>query len=287
MASPIRMGGGGSSSSSLAVQQWNAVNQVFQQEGVPTGIWQSIAVAEGNNAAAVGDHNTSFGLFQDHIGGQLPQSWASSAQRGQGPAFNPVDNAKAALPAIAQAYKQGRAMGFRGVKLAQYTASHSGHPGFAPAGVLETSATASEGAVVASAYTRWGNSQHLFQASNGSASRAGGSSSPAVGGNPYLRGRFPNMQTTGGGPAANTGQSNPVASQTSWGSFLTELHRVETFNPPASGVPVLDWGHLAQHDLVTIGFRTMMTVIGLVILVLGMMAVLSISPSKMIGGMMG
>ena len=141
--------------------RWNQIAQVFKQEGIPVNVWQPIALAEGGgviNPNAVGDNNTSFGELQLHIGGQLPPSWAASAKRGYGPAFNPTDNAIVGSIDIAKAYKQGLKLGYRGLKLTQYVASHSGHPAFLPKTVLENSATMPEATAIANYYKKYGNS---------------------------------------------------------------------------------------------------------------------------------
>ena len=110
---------------------WDMVNQVFQGQvaPVPPAIWQPIAAAEsGGNIYALGDKGTSLGLFQLHEGGQLPRSWYPPSKQ----AFNPIANAKVAAPPISKAYKAGVKRGYTGSALAIYTAEHSGHPGTLP-----------------------------------------------------------------------------------------------------------------------------------------------------------
>ena len=139
---------------------WKQVATPFQQEGVPVSVWQPIALAEGGgriNPFAVGDNNTSFGVFQLHKGGQLPASWVASAQEGYGPAYNPFDNSAAASVAINQAYRQGLKLGYHGLKLTEYVASHSGHPTNLPANVFGNSASQTEQNAVAKWYAKYGS----------------------------------------------------------------------------------------------------------------------------------
>lgn len=101
---------------------FSGVNNVFATEGVPTSIWESIAGAEsGLNPSAVGRH--SVGLFQ--LNRYTGQGRGYSVQQLE----NPLLNASIASKYIAPAYQQGLSEGFSGAALAQYTATHSGHPG--------------------------------------------------------------------------------------------------------------------------------------------------------------
>lgn len=114
---------------------YTAVSRIFANEGVPISDWTAIAKTEsGLNPAKINyadPNGGSYGLFQENLGGE------GFAYRNNPQALlNPITNAKIASPTIAKAYKQGYAEGFRGAQLAEYTATHSGHPGFAPAGSI-------------------------------------------------------------------------------------------------------------------------------------------------------
>ena len=92
--------------------------------GIPTWLALDIAQMEsGMNPKAVGDHGTSFGLFQLHKGGQL-----GNLSRQQ--AFNPATNASVGLSAVRQGYLAGVRHGYTGQTLLDYTATHSGHPDY-------------------------------------------------------------------------------------------------------------------------------------------------------------
>lgn len=101
---------------------------------MPTAVWEAIALTEsGLNPSATNlkDPGGSYGLFQDNRG-----------PGGQGAGvpvkalLNPVVNAQISAPSISAAYQQAKYFGLTGNMAAMYTATHSGHPGFAPAGQL-------------------------------------------------------------------------------------------------------------------------------------------------------
>lgn len=124
-----------------------AVTSVAQQYGVPAGIWQDVAYVEsGYNTNAVGDNGTSFGLFQLHIGGQLPAQYNSNPQA----VFDPSLNAKIAMPAISQAWNNLKGS-FNPNSAAwwQQFAAQSGHPGGSPG----NSATVNEAAKLQANYS--------------------------------------------------------------------------------------------------------------------------------------
>lgn len=74
------------------------VSPIAKQYGVPDLVWKSIIQVEsGYNPRAVGDHGTSFGLFQLHRGGQLGNLTPEQA-------YDPKTNAQTAMPAIAKAW---------------------------------------------------------------------------------------------------------------------------------------------------------------------------------------
>ena len=122
----------------MAIPSWySGVNQIFSEGSpqVPAADWLSIVMPEsGGNANAVNlkdPNGGSYGLFQDNLGGQ------GAAYRSNPTALlNPITSAKVSAPAIRQAYAQGLGYGYVGSKLAAYTATHSGHPGYAPAGSI-------------------------------------------------------------------------------------------------------------------------------------------------------
>ena len=76
------------------------ITQVAEQQGVPPALAIATAQQEsGLNPYAVGDHGTSFGLYQLHQGGELPQGWT------QQQAEDPQANAQVALSHMAQVYQ--------------------------------------------------------------------------------------------------------------------------------------------------------------------------------------
>lgn len=112
---------------------FEGVSTVFNRQGVPVAGWEPIVMAEsGGNPGAV-NHSApggAYGLFQ------LERFFGQGGYYPKSTLVNPVDNAEIASPAIVRAYKQGKRYGFAGRALAVYTATHSGHPGDAPAGML-------------------------------------------------------------------------------------------------------------------------------------------------------
>ena len=111
------------------IQQGN-IDAIAIQYGVPTSIWEDIATVEsGNNPQAVGDNGTSFGLFQLHIGGQLPAQYNDNPTA----VFDPVLNAKIAMPSIASAWNNLKSSFNPSSTLWwQQFAAQSGHPGGTP-----------------------------------------------------------------------------------------------------------------------------------------------------------
>lgn len=111
------------------VQQGN-IDAIAIQYGIPTSIWQDIATVEsGNNPQAIGDNGTSFGLFQLHIGGQLPAQYNNNPTA----VFDPVLNAQIAMPSIATAWNNLKSSFNPSSTLWwQQFAAQSGHPGGTP-----------------------------------------------------------------------------------------------------------------------------------------------------------
>ena len=108
---------------------YSDVNPVAQKYGVPTWLWEDIASVEsGFNPKAVGDNGTSFGLFQLHIGGQLPAQYNNNPQ----PVFDPTLNANIAMPAIASAWSSLGSSFSNTLQWWEQFAAASGHPGGSP-----------------------------------------------------------------------------------------------------------------------------------------------------------
>lgn len=113
-----------------------------------------MAESKGNpNAINWADPGGSVGLFQLNRG--LGQGKGYTLAQLQ----NPIKNAELAAPSIAKAYRQAQLYGFRGNLGAVYTATHSGHPGYAPKGKIYPSPSApsyktfiTEGKAVAAYY---------------------------------------------------------------------------------------------------------------------------------------
>lgn len=122
----------------MAIPSWYAsVSQIFSEGSpqVPSADWLSIAMAEsGGRPGAVNlkdPNGGSYGLFQDNLGGQ-----GAAYRNNPSALLNPVTSARVSAPAIRKAYAEGLGYGYVGSKLAAYTATHSGHPGYAPAGSI-------------------------------------------------------------------------------------------------------------------------------------------------------
>lgn len=122
----------------MAMPSWfSGVSQIFNegQPQVPSADWLSIAMAEsGGNPGAINakdPYGGSYGLFQDNLGSQ------GAAYRSNPSALlNPLVSARASAPAIRKGYAEGLSYGYSGSALAAYTATHSGHPGYAPRGSI-------------------------------------------------------------------------------------------------------------------------------------------------------
>ena len=119
----------------MAAPVWmDSVNSVFSRKGVPASIWESIGLAEsGLNPSSINtnDPGGSYGLFQLNRG-----PFGQGRNYDPSTLLDPAMNATIAAPAIARAYQEGVYLGFRGSRLAIYTATHSGHPLTAPKGQL-------------------------------------------------------------------------------------------------------------------------------------------------------
>lgn len=109
---------------------YGPVEAVAVQYGIPASLWEDIAYVEsGYNPSAVGDNGTSFGLFQLHIGGQLPAQYNSNPSA----VYDPTLNAQIAMPSIAKAWNNLKGS-FNATSPSwwQNFAAQSGHPGGSP-----------------------------------------------------------------------------------------------------------------------------------------------------------
>lgn len=119
------------------------VDPIAQRYGVPSQLWETVVQVEsGFNPQAVGDNGTSYGLFQLHIGGQLPAYYNTHPQDAE----NPSTNAQLAMPALARAWSSLKnsagapdtSGGFGGsgsLSWWEQFAAQSGHPGYPVGGV--------------------------------------------------------------------------------------------------------------------------------------------------------
>jgi soluble lytic murein transglycosylase-like protein len=136
----------------------NSISSIFQQTNVPSPIWESIAQTESSfNPNAIGDNNTSFGLFQLHVGGQAPAGVPTSQL------LNPVTNASYAAPAISSAWNTLGGSFNDSLSWWEQFAVASGHPG----GSLSNSATISEAQQLKSNYDAIASGQQFAETSYG------------------------------------------------------------------------------------------------------------------------
>lgn len=93
------------------------------KENIPAWVLGDIIAVESDfNPSLVGDNGTSFGLLQEHYGGQADGHT-------QAELLNPQSNLDIGTPPIAKAYRDGVAGGITDrVQLLQYVANNSGHP---------------------------------------------------------------------------------------------------------------------------------------------------------------
>lgn len=102
---------------------FDQVKSIADQYGVPSGVWYPIMVAESNgNPSAVGDNGKSIGLFQLNTAGGQGSGYAPATL------YDPVVNARIAMPAIAEAYYAVKGK-YTGAELTAQVAARSGHPG--------------------------------------------------------------------------------------------------------------------------------------------------------------
>lgn len=104
------------------------IDSTANKYGVDPWIAEDIAKLESNfKPNAVGDNGTSFGLYQLHWGGQGTGYTSSQLE-------NPQTNATIGISNMSSAYKKGVKAGLSGYALLDYTATHSGHPGYGGVG---------------------------------------------------------------------------------------------------------------------------------------------------------
>ena len=117
------------------------VSSIAQQYGVPAGIWQDVAFVEsGYNPTAIGDHGTSFGLFQLHLGGQADTALSQGFSTQD--LLDPTINAKFGMPSIARAWSNLKStFNPNDINWWEQFAAQSGHPGGSPGNAV-TDATA-------------------------------------------------------------------------------------------------------------------------------------------------
>ena len=126
----------------------SAIETITKQYDVPVPLISAIIEVEsGWNQNALGDNGTSYGLFQLHIGGQAD----TAIKDGHKPTdlFDPVLNARYAMPSIAQAWDKLKAT----FQVNNFTwwldfAAQSGHPG----GSRTDPATINEATLLQSVY---------------------------------------------------------------------------------------------------------------------------------------
>ncbi|MHB1669079.1 lysozyme family protein [Thiomonas sp.] len=228
------------------------VGAVFRQEGVPGPIWRSIGYVEsGLNPSKVNradPYGGSWGMFQENLGGQ-----GRAYRNNPSALLNPVLNAQLAAPAMRAGYLQGKALGFRGNALAEYTATHSGHPGTAPAGsILPPKSWSSyalfkkEANAVGAAYsTAWLRKLIPIITEGSPSSRTPSFGGVGVGRNGYVTatgGGVFNGQTSPTAPGSgyikvnpqsgsmttHGAYNNPTITGTTWAVMLQHLHTLDT-----------------------------------------------------------
>lgn len=132
---------------------YNAVLPYAQKWSVPDAIWEDVAYTEsGFNPRALGDQGTSFGLFQLHIGGQMPSNIDPVST------YDPAINAEFGMPALGRSW-QALYPTFNptDIKWWENFAAMSGHPG-GPAG---STINYNESAKLMASYSLFsGNSQN-------------------------------------------------------------------------------------------------------------------------------
>lgn len=100
------------------------ITAAAHQYGVAPWVAEDIAQLESHDDPnAIGDHGTSFGLFQLHWGGQGTGYTAAQLK-------DPILNANIGISHMAAPYQKGVSMGLQGYGLLDYVATHSGHPGY-------------------------------------------------------------------------------------------------------------------------------------------------------------
>lgn len=222
----------------------SAVANIFAQEGVPAADWQSIATYEsGMNPSKINlrdPNGGSWGLFQLNLGGQ-----GAAYKLNPNLLLNPILNSNIASPPIAKAYAEGLSRGYTGANLAEYTATHSGHPGYAPAGSIlppfywpSYRDYALEASGVAASYNNI--------VSGGYNSQVGGFGIP------------PNV-STGGAGVTLFGTTASASGANTWASMLKTLYKLDS-----PGIFNL------KGDVVSILYKAGLILAGLIIMIIGL-----------------
>ncbi len=108
-----------------AKQMKQIISEEAEKYNLPEWIPLTIAEHESRlNPRAVGDHGTSFGLFQLHRGGGIAPENVTDEQL-----KDPRINAQIAMPHLAKGYKRGVEKGLTEFELLKYIANTSGWPG--------------------------------------------------------------------------------------------------------------------------------------------------------------
>ncbi|MGE7874485.1 transglycosylase SLT domain-containing protein [Bacillus paramycoides] len=100
------------------------IKQISIEYGIPSWIPLSIAFHESKfDPNAVGDQETSFGLFQLHRGGLAPEDLADEELK------NAETNTRIAISNMTNAYNHGLQQKLKGLELLKHVANTSGWPG--------------------------------------------------------------------------------------------------------------------------------------------------------------
>lgn len=213
---------------------------------MPTAVWEAIALTEsGLNPSATNlkDPGGSYGLFQDNRG-----------PGGQGAGvpvkalLNPVVNAQISAPSISAAYQQAKYFGLTGNMAAMYTATHSGHPGFAPAGQLYPNPAT----VKPSTYQDF--TQEAMKVGAAYSSITKGTVGTGYGG---LGGGYGGLSGGYTGASASPASSGNIGSS-AWHSILTEVKNATSFqgagvlHPVATAKGVMAYGAIIVLALILI-----------------------------------
>ncbi|EOP90898.1 hypothetical protein IGM_02160 [Bacillus cereus HuB4-4] len=102
----------------------NTIKQISVEHDIPSWIPLSIAFHESKfDPDAVGDQDTSFGLFQLHRGGLAPEELTNEELK------NVETNTRIAISNMKNAYNRGLKQKLKGLDLLKHVANTSGWPG--------------------------------------------------------------------------------------------------------------------------------------------------------------